>query len=349
MKPFKRKRDVLVPVILYHNVGPFRPGTNPALTIPVETFEEHIRWLKRHGYTGIRSSDWLAWCRDGKELPHKPVMLTFDDAYADCAEYALPILARHGFHAAIFVVTGQIGGTNAWSRKNLGAALPCMTEEQIRRWAAQGFEFGSHTHTHPDLRTLGDDEIANEMRGSAQHLSNLLGLRVHSFAYPYGDYSEAVKRWAEQTFDLAFTCDEGLNTRGTDRYLLRRKMVHPGDTLLDLAAYVKLGWSRRRLRRWRRDLRRRLVRSWHGRVARAAEKQARELPQQARTECGIPATDGASRTARNTAIAPVTPFRKLPEGRKHPSFWRLPFRLGPEGFRTIASGDVPQRRRKKAA
>jgi len=35
MKPFERKRYVLVPVILYHNVGPFRPGTNPALTVGV--------------------------------------------------------------------------------------------------------------------------------------------------------------------------------------------------------------------------------------------------------------------------------------------------------------------------
>ena len=149
MKPFERKREVLVPVLLYHNVGPFRPGTNPTLTIPVETFEEHVRWLKRQGYAGIRSSDWLAWCREGKGLPDKPVMLTFDDAYADCAEYALPILAQHGFNAAIFVVTDQIGGANSWSRKNRGATLPCMTEEQIRNWAARDFEFGSHTRTHP--------------------------------------------------------------------------------------------------------------------------------------------------------------------------------------------------------
>lgn len=264
-KNLEREFGAFVPVLLYHNVGPYRRGTVPSLTISPKKFEKHVRWLKRHGYVGIRPSDWVAWCRDGKELPSKPVMLTFDDAYADCAEDALPILKRYDFGSAVFVVTDQIGGTNAWDEKCGRATLHCMTAEQIRRWSTNGIEFGAHSRTHPDLRTLSDADLSNEIQGSAQHLSSLLGSRVSVFAYPYGYYSEAVRKHAEEIFDLAFTLDEGLNGLSTDSYLLHRTKVYPTDTLIDLAFYVKLGWSPiPRLRRLRERLRARtrLAHAW---------------------------------------------------------------------------------------
>lgn len=260
MKEFAKKmRDrVPVPVLLYHNIGPFRHGTNPSVTISAEEFEKHIYWLKRHGYVGILPSDWLSWYREGKRLPIKPVMITFDDAYADLVRYAFPVLEKHGFNAAVFVVTGWVGGTNAWLQNKYDARLCCMTEDQILDLAANGFEIGSHTQTHPDLRKLDDDEISKEMQQSAQYLGNLLGAPVKAFAYPYGAYSDAARKSVEQTYELAFTCEEGLNRRGTEPYLLRRKMFRPSDTVWDLAFYVRYGWSRRRVRRWWREHREQL-------------------------------------------------------------------------------------------
>ncbi|HVB34899.1 MAG TPA: glycosyltransferase [Patescibacteria group bacterium] len=251
-KEFESEFSVAVPVLLYHNVGPLRPGTNPRMTISAETFEGQIRWLRRHGYTGIRPSDWLAWCREGKRLPEKPVMITFDDAFADFTKYVLPILDRYGFTSAIFVVQDWVGGRNRWYDKKYTVTLPCMTGEQIRQCAAAGVEFGAHTRTHPDLRTLTDDAIASEMQGSAQYLSSLLNRPVTSFAYPYGVYSKSAKETAAHIFDLAFSCEEGFNGICTDPYLLRRKVLLPDDTLGDLALYMKFGWSRRSLgKRWR--------------------------------------------------------------------------------------------------
>ena len=92
--------DRKLPVLMYHHVGPYRPGTYRPITISPERFERQIRWLARRGYAGITPSDWLRWLREGKGLPEKPILLTFDDAYADVAQYALPILKRYGFSAA---------------------------------------------------------------------------------------------------------------------------------------------------------------------------------------------------------------------------------------------------------
>ena len=116
-KEFDRK----LPVLLYHHVGHFKPGTYRELTVLPEKFERQIRWLARRGYIGVRPADWLNWVRDGKSLPEKPILLTFDDAYADVAEYALPILRKYGFSGAVFVVTERLGGTNTWDEARAAA------------------------------------------------------------------------------------------------------------------------------------------------------------------------------------------------------------------------------------
>jgi hypothetical protein len=79
---------------------------------------------------------------------------------------------------------------------------------------------------------------------------------VTTFAYPFGAVDERVRDAAAAVFDAAFTIDEGLNTLATDPLMLRRTVVQPGDTALDLVFRLSLGWSpvhrlRRRLARRR--------------------------------------------------------------------------------------------------
>lgn len=48
-------------------------------------------------------------------LPPYPLVVTFDDGYADNAEIALPILTRHGLTATFFVSTGFLDGGRMWN------------------------------------------------------------------------------------------------------------------------------------------------------------------------------------------------------------------------------------------
>lgn len=242
-KALQREFGMRLPVLLYHHVGPLRAGTFPEWTVSPERFERQVRWLARRGYTGICPSDWVRWRRDGKGLPDKPVLLTFDDGYVDLAEYALPVLRRYGFGAAVFVVTGQIGGENRWDQAHGSGPHRLMTAEQIRKWAAHGIEFGAHSRTHPDLTALSRAEVADEVAGSGQDLTNLLGTRIVSFAYSYGHNNETVRDSVRRTFDLAFTCEEGLNDLRSDPLLLRRTMVQSNDSWLDLESRVHWGWN----------------------------------------------------------------------------------------------------------
>jgi len=259
---------VRLPVLLYHHVGPSRPGTFPELTVSVERFERHVQWLVRRGYVGIRPSDWLAWRRDGTPLPQKPVLLTFDDAYADLARHALPVLRRHEFGAVIFVVTGCIGGENRWDQARGSRSHRLMTADQIREWAACGVEFGAHSRTHPDLTTLSRRDLDWEVRGSRDDLADVTGLAVPSFAYPFGRTNEAVQDCVRSAFECAFSCVQGTNSRSSDPHSLRRSIVQPHDSALALTCRVRFG--RYPAHEWRAHLRiRSRLRATAGRLLRS--------------------------------------------------------------------------------
>lgn len=236
--------------LLYHHIGPARPGTKRELTVSPERFERQIRWLARRGYAGIKPSDWLEWIRHGSSLPKKPILLTFDDAYADTADYALPILRKYGFSAAVFVVTERLAGTNTWDEVQGCGTLQLMTAEQIRYWARQGIEFGAHSRTHPHLTKLSASVMKAEVVGSKNDLTALLGYPPVAFAYPYGEYNDAVCDLVRGEFDLAFSVEEGLNYLSGDPHLLRRAYVGPGDSLIEFALSARRGGIRR-LRDWR--------------------------------------------------------------------------------------------------
>jgi peptidoglycan/xylan/chitin deacetylase (PgdA/CDA1 family) len=232
-----------LPVLLYHHIGPIRDGTYPSLTVTPEKFELQMRWLARRGYIGVRARDCFPWKQSNDVFAKKPVILTFDDAYSDLANFALPTLRRLKFSCVVFVVTGQIGGTNAWDTARGSGPHELMSSSQIREWAANGIEFGAHGRTHVDLTTLNPISLSSEVRESALDLADLLGVQIPSFAYPYGASNDAVRNCVKEYFEFAFTAEEGLNRPETDRFQLRRSMVSTSDTLLDLSCRVQLGWS----------------------------------------------------------------------------------------------------------
>ena len=251
-----------LPVLLYHRVGPVRTGGHPELTVAPKKFESQLRVLARQGFKGISASSWLATLTDGAPLPPRPIMLTFDDGYSDLAHQALPALQRLGWSATVFVATATIGGESDWDEPE-GAAQPLLSAEDIRIWAAQAFEFGAHGATHCDLTRVGPERLRQEVVGGRDALAELVGRPVTAFAYPYGSYNDDVRKVVGGSFELAFGVDEGLNDAATDRTQLRRTMVQPGDTTLDLVLRARLGWSpleRVRARIRARDRARRLSR-----------------------------------------------------------------------------------------
>jgi peptidoglycan/xylan/chitin deacetylase (PgdA/CDA1 family) len=242
--------DRRLPSLMFHHVGPSRPGTYPFLTVSPEQFERQVRWLARRGYVGITPSAWLRWLCDGTGLPEKPILITFDDAYADTAQYALPILERYGFGAAVYVVTGRLGATNTWDEAQGCGELRLMSASEIRDWAGKGIEFGAHSRTHADLTRLSASELEAEVVGSKNDLEALLGAPVVSFAYPFGEHNEALRALVRSNFGLGLGTGEGLNYLRGDTTLLRRAFIGPEDSLTEFGLAVRFG-GLQKFREWR--------------------------------------------------------------------------------------------------
>jgi peptidoglycan/xylan/chitin deacetylase (PgdA/CDA1 family) len=243
---------VKLPILLYHHVGPTPPGWLPAMSVAPERFAWQMGWLAARGYRGIAPADWTAWRAGRTALPERPVMVTFDDGFADLAEHAFPVLERLGFRAALYVVSRPTDGARRWA----GPAAPqLISDATLRDWNRRGIEIGAHGRTHADLTTLDVAVMEDEIAGSRADLEQRLGEPIASFAYPFGHWNASAHAIARRHFDNAITCDEGLNDRDTDPWALRRTMVQPFNPMWDMKLQTRLGWSPleavRRLRRRR--------------------------------------------------------------------------------------------------
>ncbi len=232
-----------LPVLTYHLVGERRRGVEPTLTVTPRQFEEQLEWLQQNGYSTITATQLDAILGKRDQMPERAVMITFDDAYAELCDVALPALRSRGFTATVFVVTNLIGTTNSWDEKIGWRTLPLMTRDQIRFWDAQGIEFGAHSNTHPDLQSLSEHELHEEFAKSRKTLGAILNRDVISCAYPYGSHNDRVRDIAEQYFKVVFTMVEGLNGPDVRRGNIKRTMVRPADGLHAFKHRVQLGTS----------------------------------------------------------------------------------------------------------
>jgi peptidoglycan/xylan/chitin deacetylase (PgdA/CDA1 family) len=232
-----------LPVLIYHHVGPLRAGTPRSLTVLPDRFREQMAWLARHGFQPVTLARTIAWWAGESELPSRAVAITFDDGYADLAEWAFPVLAAHDFPSTVFVVSAHLGETNSWDEANGSAAHRLLDASQLQAWRAS-VDVAGHSRTHASLGGLPPEQVEREIVGSKEDLEAVTNRPVRAFAYPYGAMTEVAKTIASRHFDIAFGVRQGLNAPTTDRFDIRRTMVQHNETWLDLLLRVRTGRSR---------------------------------------------------------------------------------------------------------
>lgn len=187
-----------VPILMYHSIT---AGSTPRFrrwTVTPAQFAAQMDYLHVYGFTPLTVSQFVAARRSASgSLPPRPVILTFDDGFADFYTTALPMLTARGFTATLYLTTGYIGGTSTWLAAEGEASRPMLDWGQVREVRARGIECGAHSHTHPALDTLPPDAMRHEIVHSRAVLEAQLGEAVTSFAYPFGYYSAATRRAAQ--------------------------------------------------------------------------------------------------------------------------------------------------------
>ena len=196
-----------VPILAYHQVD----NLPEVYSIDPDEFEQQMQYLSSHGYTAVSLADMLAAAQGGSPLPDKPVIISFDDGYADNYLTALPIMKKYGLRGTVFVIAGQVG-QNGY-----------LTWEQIRAMQVSGTEIGSHTFSHVALSELAQPQMLDELMRSKQTLETNLGRPVEFLAYPFGQYNPDTITAAKQAgYRGACTGLPGLGTGSGDVYQLKR-------------------------------------------------------------------------------------------------------------------------------
>ena len=224
---------------MYHSVHP-----QPAFfSVTPRAFLKQMSFV-RANYQLCRLSDARRFLINGEDETRR-IVVTFDDAYTNFVDFALPILRELNIPCTVFVPTGHIGGWNEWDKAT--SDLPrrrIMNAEQIRSLRADPLvEFGSHTIDHVRLAELEEPQIMHQLQGSKQCLEELLSHRITSFCYPYGqlgDFSGETTRLLELTgYEVATISRWGTLNRNKNSLELRRVWFEENDEQADVQSKIE--------------------------------------------------------------------------------------------------------------
>src|SRR5260370_15279734 len=160
---------------MYHYIRPapsiYRDYLGYRLTVTPGDFTAQMDWLASSGYHPVDFNDLRAYFSGIMPLPAKPVVITFDDGYADLYATAFPILQAHKFKAVAYIVTSFVGQTRY------------VTAAQVQEIDRHGIQIASHTVDHPHLAKTSLDSATAPLAARTTWLENLTGHSVVDFAY----------------------------------------------------------------------------------------------------------------------------------------------------------------------
>lgn len=220
-------------ILMYHSISD-TPGDR--LAVHPAMFAAQIQHLAERRYVVDSLEVACANLRAKRDL-RKRIVLTFDDGYQDFLTTAAPILQRYGFHATLFVVTGQCWQERGEARPGSGPVR--LTEEQVHLVKSMGYGLGSHTKTHPDLTTAKEAAVTRELVES-RAMIEMWGESFFAFAYPGGRFT---RRERDAVEHAGYGCALIVGGRWgngpeTDRFLLKREPVLASDTIERFAQRV---------------------------------------------------------------------------------------------------------------
>jgi hypothetical protein len=230
--------------------------------VPPARFRRQLDSLRRAGYQFIHPDELLAYLNGQAGLPRRPLLLTFDDCYADLLSTALPELVERGIPPVAFAVSGCIGGSNRWDQAAGAATLPLLDIPGLEMLERSGLEIGAHSRSHRSLTgSTPGSWPAGRPAGPPTSRGPGCGPRACS-PTPTGDHSPEVRQAVRQAgYAAAFTVSPGRIFLSSDRYALPRVDIRRHHTGLRFRLRVAL-LSGGRLRRPARELLGRLSR--HG-------------------------------------------------------------------------------------
>jgi peptidoglycan/xylan/chitin deacetylase (PgdA/CDA1 family) len=204
-------------LLIYHQIG---GGSGLEMEVEPQSFRWQLDWVTAN-YSVVDLDTALDVGSDSA------VVLTFDDGYRSLYEVAFPLLSERGLPFTLYLTTDPPESGRPL-REHPGADP--VTWEMVREMNDSGLmTVGAHTHTHPDLRGLNEDEIRKELEISDELIEARIGVRPQHFAYPWGYWSEISDGPVRQRYSSAALGSRLPRVHAADEQLVHRLPVQLSD------------------------------------------------------------------------------------------------------------------------
>ena len=238
VESFNAKEETIkVGIVMYHSILDSDKKAGKYVITP-ELLESDLKFLRENGYNTVYVSDLMEWVKNGKALPEKPVVISFDDGYYNNLSYALPLLEKYGMKADISVI-GRYTELYSNSSDKPNNNYSHLTWDDLKSISGN-FEILNHSYDmHSDDSRMGMRKLPNESKNvfkekvsaditkMQQLLLEKLGIECRCFTYPYGFLNEATETIIKELgFEASLSCYEHIN-----------ELSHNPDCLFSLGRY----------------------------------------------------------------------------------------------------------------
>lgn len=220
-----------IPILAYHHVLPANARIDESIkrspfTVSDSQFYNQMLFLSQNGYQPISFESFLKtlytsghWRDDTR-----PIVITFDDGWADNFEHAFPVLKSFKFPATFFVITSYVGSAG------------CMSWSQLLEMQTEKMQIESHTHTHSPLALLSNIEMQWELTHSRNLLEERLGKQVNLVSFPHGAYNNKVLKAAYNAgYSACGTSNFGYACTASKIYELPRILIRKNNNISQFA------------------------------------------------------------------------------------------------------------------
>tara|TARA_B110000196_G_scaffold229261_1_gene197894 strand:+ start:45 stop:1106 length:1062 start_codon:yes stop_codon:yes gene_type:complete len=198
--------DMGILTLMYHR---FDEKKYPSTNIQMNIFKEQIKIIKSLNYNFYDPGDF----EKNFQIPknEKKILITIDDAFSSFYESAWPYLKNNQIPFILFVSTEAIG-KNGY-----------MNWQQIKEIEKEpNVYIGNHSHSHDYLVNFKKEDFVNDINKANKIFINNLGYNPIFFSYPFGEYSEYIKKYISKNFQFSFGQHSGVIDINKDPHELPR-------------------------------------------------------------------------------------------------------------------------------
>ena len=225
-----------VPIVMYHQIKDTTSHWGNYI-LPTHVLKEDFEYFKKAGITPVSFDDLKNFVGNGKPLPKKCIVITFDDGEKSFLTKVVPLLEEYSYPANVNVVGSLVELYTENGETDDRYAY--LNEEDITELSKNPLvEIGCHSynlHSLSNRRGMGklygeSDEaylefIKADFEKFDSAVTSVINKNLRILAYPYGIRNDNLLGFAKENgYTITLTCRESVNTLtvGGDLYELGR-------------------------------------------------------------------------------------------------------------------------------